>query len=211
MLRLIGFLLFGGGILGVVGEIAQLEFPTVRWPFHMSRDLALLRFADVDGVQGVPWFGWFWTGIAICAAIYILLKSWFGVKFSPITLRRMQRFREIKRGYVSLWIILFLAGVASLDHLLVGAEALAVKSDGEWFFPALTRKIEKGRDFGVSGELADAAADYRKLALDTAKGAGKVETVIMPLLPYAPTGDTLSAVALPLKEEGGRLYERGEP
>ncbi|MDA1006158.1 MAG: hypothetical protein O3A87_06715, partial [Verrucomicrobia bacterium] len=131
MLRLIGWLLLLGGILGAVGEVQGWELPTVRWPFHMSRELGPLRGMDVDGVPGFPWFGWLWTGLVILLGLWMVIRLWSGTHFSPITLRRMERFREIKRGYYSLIIILVLAAVASLDHVLVGSEALAVKYDGK--------------------------------------------------------------------------------
>ena len=108
MLRLIGITLLGSGILGVVGELKGLELPTVRWPFTMSRDLAPLRFADgADGTPGAPWFGWAWTAMIILVGLYITVKTWRGVHFTPITERRIKRFREIKRGYYSLVIILW--------------------------------------------------------------------------------------------------------
>src|SRR6056297_205113 len=130
MLRLIGYLLLGSGVFGVVGELKGLELPTVRWPFTMSRDLGPLRLADApDGDLGAPWFGWAWTVMIILVGLYIVVKTWRGVHFTPITQRRIQRFREIKRGYYSLVAILILAAIAALDHVVVGSEALAVKYD----------------------------------------------------------------------------------
>ena len=215
MLRLIGILLVLGGALGIVGELKAWELPTVRWPFTLSRELVFLRTADVNGLTGFPWFGWVWTGLLILLGCWILAKTWRGRHLTPIMKRRVERFREIKRGYYSLVAILCLAGVASLDHLLVGSEALAVKYDGKWVFPALTRGVEKGRDFGVTGESADAPADYRVLQRKLKNGAvensSKLTSVIMPLLPYDPTADTITAVATPLREKDGVVYEGSQP
>lgn len=210
MLRLIGWLLLLGGILGAVGEVQGWELPTVRWPFHMSRELGPLRGMDVDGVPGFPWFGWLWTGLVILLGLWMVIRLWSGTHFSPITLRRMERFREIKRGYYSLIIILVLAAVASLDHVLVGSEALAVKYDGKWTYPAFSRTVEKGKDYGVDGEGADAPADYRFLQRSMEKEGSKLGRVIMPLLQYDPTGDTITSVSTPLEEREGVLYEGNE-
>jgi len=46
---------------------------------------------------------------------------------SPLTLKKLQRFRRIRRGYVSFLIILGLAGIASLDSLASGE----ARADGE--------------------------------------------------------------------------------
>ena len=46
---------------------------------------------------------------------------------------------------------------------MVGKNALAVKYDGEWSFPAFTVKLEKNQEYGVDGDLAELEPDYREL------------------------------------------------
>ena len=124
--------------------------------------------------------------------------------FSPLTVRRMKRFREIKRGYWSLVILIMLAILAALDFVLVGSEALAVKHKGEWTFPAFTPDvIEKGSLYGLEGEEAESAPDYRTLRKNWRNSD---DLVVMPLWPYAPTGDSIAALSKPLSEEGGVLH-----
>ena len=151
MLRFIGRLFLFGAFLGALGEWLSIEFPTVRFPFTLSREIGFLHFNFEDG--GVfPWFGWLVTILFLGLGLFIELIFARGFRFTPITLRRIERFKSIKRGYFSLLVIFVLAAVASLDHLLVGNEALVVKYDGEWHWPAFSREVEKGEVFGLQGD-----------------------------------------------------------
>ena len=100
-----------GALLGAVGEIWAIEFPTVRFPFTLSR--------------GVGFLAWIWREahlslVRLAGHRLVLLLGIFseiafakGFSFTPITLRRIERFKSIKRGYYSLVVILALAAVAS--------------------------------------------------------------------------------------------------
>jgi microcin C transport system permease protein len=203
-MRLLGTALILFAILSGVGEKLKIELPTVRWPFNMSRAFEWLRFDDF------LWFGWLCAGLALLAGAYLLFKFCRAHAWTPIMERRIKRFKSIKRGYYSLLVIVGLAGLAALDHVVVGNEALAVRYDGHWSFPAFTRDIEKGEDYGVTGDLREAPADYRLLKRRFAD-EGSENRVIMPLIPYAPTGDSITAVAVPLAEEDGAVVSGGEP
>jgi microcin C transport system permease protein len=57
---------------------------------------------------------------------------------NPQTLKKLRRFREIKRGYYS---FLFLAGLLvllAIGELLVNSRALLVSYEGEFYFPTYT-------------------------------------------------------------------------
>ena len=142
-----------GALLGAVGEIWAIEFPTVRFPFTLSRGVGFLGL-DLEGGAIFPWFGWLVTAFFLFLGIFSEIAFARGFSFTPITLRRIERFKSIKRGYYSLIVILALAAVASLDHLLVGNEALIVQRDGEWHWPAFSRQLEKGEAFGLTGDEA---------------------------------------------------------
>ena len=210
MLRFIGRLFLFGAFLGALGEWFSIEFPTVRFPFTLSREIGFLHFDLEDG--GVfPWFGWLVTILFLGLGLFIELIFARGFRFTPITLRRIERFKSIKRGYFSLLVIFVLAAVASLDHLLVGNEALAVKYDGEWHWPAFSREVEKGETFGLQGDEAQSPPDYRDLQRRFQE-ADDENWVIMPLLPYAPTGDTVTAVSTELEVSGDGLAKvDGQP
>ena len=53
------------------------------------------------------------------------------LKFNPQTLKKLKRFREIKRGYYSFVILAVMLVILSLGELLVNSRALIVKYEGE--------------------------------------------------------------------------------
>ena len=210
MLRLLGRLFWMGALLGALGEILALEFPTVRFPFTLSRGVGFLGM-DLEGGEIFPWFGWLTTIFFLLLGIFSEVAFARGFAFTPITMRRIDRFKSIKRGYYSLILILILAAVASLDHLLVGHEALLVKREGELHWPAFSRQLEKGEVFGLEGDAGQSPPDYRELRRRFSD-AGEGDWVLMPLLPYAPTGDTVTAVSTKIEVSTiGLATVGGEP
>jgi microcin C transport system permease protein len=205
-MRIPGILLTALGALAATGEIRGIAFPTVRWLFTTSRDVPWLH-ADFSNDLIVPWFGWLSTAILLVGGLSMVARSWRGGPRNPVTEQRIRRFRAIKRGYLSLLILLGLAGLAGLDQVVVGKRAIAVHYAGHWSFPAFLPGDLKNADFGITGELAQAPADYRELKrqLETL-GTGRV---ILPPIPYDPTGDTLPARSRPLLLRDGRYFESG--
>ena len=67
-----------------------------------------------------PWFGWLLTVLAFLFGLWMLVKFSRKGALTPITLRKIERFKSIKRGYYSFLILIGLAGMAALDHALVG-------------------------------------------------------------------------------------------
>jgi microcin C transport system permease protein len=205
-MRAIGFLFMLLGSLAALGEVHGIAFPTAQWFFEASRTVPFLNFT-MPGGQIFPWFGWMSVASLIIGGICMTVRTFTRGPKNPITERQIQRFREIKRGYYSLMILILLGGVAGLDQLVVGKRALAVKYDGHWIFPAFLSRELKNKDFGITGERAEAAADYREL-----KRLWKETNenrVIMPLVPYDSTGDTLPPRSRPLVERDGIYYELG--
>lgn len=189
------------GCLAAAGELMHIAFPTARWFFETSRQVPWLHSGDL------PWFGWLCTALLIVCGLTMLARSFAGGPPNPITARRIKRFREIKRGYWSLVILITLGGLAALDQVVVGKQALAVKYDGHWVFPAFRPVAMKNKDFGITGESPEAPVDFRKLKkLFQSNGKGRV---IMPLVPYDPTGDTLAPRSRQLVEREGVHYESG--
>ncbi|MBM3863656.1 MAG: ABC transporter permease subunit [Verrucomicrobia bacterium] len=198
-MRLPGFIGILLGLLAAAGELAGVAFPTARWFFEASRDVPWLHSGSGD--DAFPWFGWLCTVVLITAGSLIVIRSFSGTPPNPLTQRRIRRFREINRGYWSLVILCVLATLAALDQTVVGKRALAVKHEGRWSFPAFLPNELKNRDFGILGDLADAPADYRKLKrVLEADGSGRV---ILPPIPYDPTGDTLPPRSRPLERIDG--------
>ena len=203
MIRLLGIFGILLGALAATGQRMDLAFPTARWFFEVSREVPFL------GGSGFPWFGWLCVALLVLGGLALLIRSLTSGPRNPITTRRIRRFCEIKRGYYSLVILLTLGGLAALDQVVVGKRALAVHHGGKWTFPAFLPSDLKNKDFGVSDETAEAPTDYRKL-----KRAWKDNSenrVIMPLIPYDPTGDTLPPRSRALTKHEGIYRESGNP
>ncbi len=206
-MRTIGIFFITLGLLAATGEVMGIAFPTARWFFETSREVPWLSYKLAAGDR-FPWFGYLAVAIMILLGLWMVIRSWMRGPINPMTERRIRRFCEIKRGYYSLIILLILALVAGLDQLIVGKRALAVKYNNEWVFPALMPNDLKNKDFGIQGERAEVKADYRELKkLFEKNQQGKV---IMPLIPYDPTGDTLPPRSIPLVLREGLYYEKGD-
>jgi microcin C transport system permease protein len=205
-MRTIGLFLAALGALAVTGELRGLAFPTARWFFETSREVPWLHFAQANGIVW-PWFGWVCAALLVIGGLFLVIRSWTGSRHDPVTEARLRRFRAIKRGYFSLVILLVMAGLAALDQVVVGKRALAVHYQGKWVFPAFLPKDFKNADFGGTGEAAQADANYRQLKIRLEQsGAGRV---ILPPVPYDPTGDTLPERSRELVERDGIYYESG--
>jgi len=216
MFRKIGWLLIVCAVLSVVGELLLLKLPTLRWGFDVSRELEWLNWGEGD--RPFLWFGWLSVLVSLACGVGLLLKFPKNFQFTPITQRRIDRFRSIKRGYRAFVLIGVLAFAASLDHMLVGNEPLLVKYEGKYFSPALQRffsseneqdVIFKGKHFGMTGDTAEASPNYRRLKKDfNEKNAG--DWLIMPLVPYAPTQDTVTVPTMELEtRDEGLVYHQG--
>ena len=204
MRSLIGIILLLLGSGGIVGEVLRIKIPSASWFFDTSRRVPYLTHEDF------PWFGWAGAVIAIIVGACFLTKSLSRKKSHPSEIMRRERFKEVKRGVWSLWIILFLVLVASLDFLIVGDRPLIMKYEGETYYPAFDRKTYFGKDLGVGGELAEAPVNFR--SLQKSFEVDGENWLVMPVIPYAPTGDTLPPIVEELKQEDG-VYQnrRGEP
>ena len=58
-----------GALLGAVGETWAIEFPTVRFPFTLSRGVGFLGL-DLEGGAIFPWFGWLVTALFLLLGIF---------------------------------------------------------------------------------------------------------------------------------------------
>jgi microcin C transport system permease protein len=183
-----GIVLIAYSLLSLGQRLAGLHVPVLKLPFlggsMLGYVIALLLL-----VLGVRW----------------LIKDERQWNISPLTLKKLQRFARIRRGYVSFLIIVVLAGIASLDTLLVGKRALMVSYQGSWSFPFI-RDVIPGKSYG---QPSDAEADYRKLQADL-RTAGKGDWVLMPLVPYDAALDTPELVET-LDLVNGQLLRNGSP
>lgn len=201
-LRNIGWLLILLSLLAAVGELLHLQLPTLRWAFNTSRDMPMLQVGDAPFL----WFGWLFTAVFLLIGLLIVTKVPKDYAPNPITQRRIERFKSMKKGYISLIIVAILAFLCALDQSLVGKKALFVSYEGQKYFPAFVSETYKWKDFGFAdSDKAESEVNYRelkRLLAQTDKGK-----VIMPFVPYDPTLDSESVVTQKLKVEEGKIYE----
>ena len=211
--NIIGLLFILAALIGAAGEYYGMLFPTISWPFTMSRRMPLFQcdgsFIPQLSINGVfHWFGWLFMAILLLIGVIILLRRSDSFRLSPEYAKRLQRFRALKRGYLSMWLLLLLVALAGMDHALVGKRALAVHYEGEWYFPAFTRSVMPGSVFGLTGDDAQKETDYRALA-EREGLPGAPDWVIMPLVPYEPTADVAQFPTEALEMRDGRAYVHG--
>ncbi len=106
-----------------------------------------------------------------------------GFRLNPITIKKLKRFRAIRRGYYSFLIFLFLFLVTfwGVGEYFVNSRALMVKHDGKIYFPTHTA-FHPGTDFGLDYDYETNYRDLKKKFAEEDKG----NWVLMPIVPYNP-------------------------
>ncbi|OWY23892.1 peptide ABC transporter permease [Sphingobacteriales bacterium UPWRP_1] len=112
-------------------------------------------------------------------------------KSESVLQKRIRNFKKIKRAYYSLVVLGVLYFISFFNGLLINNQALMVKYNGQYFFPAASDWLEKispkpryysANEFGEEGTNPP---NYRKLKAKFA-AEGKGNWVVMPLYPYGP-------------------------
>ncbi len=103
------------------------------------------------------------------------------MKLNPQTIKKLQRFRSIRRGYYSLVIFCLMVILSLGAELLVNSRALVVRYQGKTYFPTYAQVIP-GRTFGLD---YDYETNYRQLA-ERFRKAGRGDWVLMPPVPWNP-------------------------
>lgn len=215
MIRKLACLLLILALLSGIGEACGLLLPTLSWPFTAAREMDFLHTAGYGDSWITPdgkflWFGWLCAAAALALSIWLLRQPAGRFRLTPINARRIARFKSIRRGYAAFLIFLGLVFVACLDQAVVGKRALLVIDKGRWYAPAFTRAVIPGETFGLTGDAAKAEPDYRKLKTEQGR-PGKPSFVLMPLIPYDPSGDAAAEPVAPLEHrENGRYYAPGQ-
>ncbi len=195
---LLGVILLVLGAAGIAAELAGLRLPTASWFFDTSRAMRFLH------TEQVLWFGWLSAGAAMVTGIYLIVRACLPHQVHPAAARRRARFYELKRGVWSLRIVLLLVFIAGLDFLIVGNKPLVMKYEGKLYYPAFERKVFQGQDFGVEGKFSEAPANYRSIQSLFSEDSGN--WMILPIVPYAPTGDTLPPSLATLRLGDDQVY-----
>ena len=110
------------------------------------------------------------------------------ISLDPITRRRFERFRRIKRGYYSFWILVVAIGLSIFSPYLAESRALFVRYNGTFYLP--TFQFHDMNTFGQqpppdwdTGELE---TEYRRLQREWALEPERGNFVVMPLIPWNP-------------------------
>ena len=111
---------------------------------------------------------------------------------NPLTLKKIQRFRSIKRGYYSAIILVALMFLCCAAELLINKRALVVHYEGQWFFPTYGNLLP-GSTFGLD---YDYETNYRQLQKKF-ELENSNNFLIMPLVPYGPYDTDLNDTSFP--------------
>lgn len=101
------------------------------------------------------------------------------LNFNPLTLKKIKRFKSIKRGYYSAILILVLAVLSLFAEMFVNSRALLVKYNGSYYVPIYGSMIP-GKTFDLNYEYETNYRDLKK-RIDEDGGSN---FVLMPIVPY---------------------------
>ena len=99
---------------------------------------------------------------------------------NPLTIRKINRFKEIKRGYWSFLILVTLLLFSFVAELFINSKALIVGYQGNTYFPVVA-DIYIGKDFGLN---YSAEVNYRDLKKQFEAEENSDNYVVMPLVPW---------------------------
>ena len=103
------------------------------------------------------------------------------LRLNPLTVKKIRRFKSIKRGYYSLIILAVMIVLSLGAELLVNKRALVVSYNGKLYFPIYGDMIP-GRTFGLD---YDYETDYRQLKKIFARQGGR-NWLLLPPIPWDP-------------------------
>jgi microcin C transport system permease protein len=114
------------------------------------------------------------------------------MRINPLTLKKIRRFRSIRRGYVSFWIFLAMILLSLAGECLINSRALMVYYEGRIYLPTYGDPLP-GDTFGLDYRYE---TDYRELARRFA-AADAGNWVLLPPVPYNPFENDFGADLLP--------------
>jgi microcin C transport system permease protein len=128
-----------------------------------------------------------------------------GFRFNPQTIKKLRRFREIKRGYYSFLILAVFLLISLLGELFINNRALIVSYEGELYFPTYSA-FHPGTDFGLDYRYE---TNYRELQQHF-RATGADNWVLMPLIPYSPfENDASSGIFRPEAPSAAKQHYLG--
>ncbi len=113
-------------------------------------------------------------------------------RLNPLTIKKLQRFRSIKRGYYSLLVMAVCVLLSMGVELLINSRALVVRYNGDFFFPTYGDPIP-GTTFGLDYQHE---TNYRELARQF-QAEDRGNWLLMPPVPFNPYENDFKDDALP--------------
>jgi microcin C transport system permease protein len=101
------------------------------------------------------------------------------MKINPLTIKKIRRFKSIKRGYYSFILFLMMILASLFAEMLVNNRALVVRYEGKYYFPTYGQ-ILMGKTFGLN---YDYETNYRQLAVKFSQEES-TNWVLMPIVPF---------------------------
>ena len=114
------------------------------------------------------------------------------MKLNPVTIKKIKRFRSIRRGYWSLIILAAMVLVSFFAEAFINSRALVVRYDGKFYFPTYG-KMMPGTTFGLDYAYE---TNYRELKTHF-KNRGTNDFVVLPPVPFNPYEIDLKMNAYP--------------
>jgi len=121
----------------------------------------------------------------------------------PITRKRLQRFREYRRAYYSLLIIVFLYLTSLVAEVFVNDSPLYVHYEGKSYFPVLFFYPED--TFTGNGLLT--RPDYKTINASSAFAGNEDNSMIFPLVPFGPQ-EIIKAASIPVDDHVDILVQQ---
>lgn len=108
------------------------------------------------------------------------------MRLSPITKRRLEKFKRMKRAYYSFWILLVLYCISLGADIIANDKPLVVHYNGKFYFP-----IVRFYDGSYFGQSASERPNYKELNRSAAFH-NKGNWMIFPIIPYGPNESLLN-------------------
>lgn len=114
------------------------------------------------------------------------------MKINPLTLKKLKRFKSIKRGYYSLIVFVGMIFISLFAEIFINSRALIVYYNGDYFFPTY-RDMIPGTTFGFDYEYETNYRDLSKRFNDENSN----NWIFMPVVPYNAFENDLKEDAYP--------------
>lgn len=109
------------------------------------------------------------------------------MRLHPSTLKKIKRFKSIRRGYYSLLLLIGFIIFSCFAELFINHRALVVKYEGKYYFPTYTSPItgtELGEDYPYEVNYRELKAKWE--AAESAMTTAADNFIIMPLVAFGP-------------------------